>query len=165
MTSKWTDAAIQCLRFESCTLPDESSDEAKQASLLFQENIVHLISLLHGVAVLNLRRDWMLRNLVPHDGTIDAPPEDAKDVMKRYKGSTWWLSWKTLTQLGTSEYSRQDYYQYLPIQVIDGLSIEEMDLLSRFVPSSDKSEEANSDGVCIPGPEELVQVTPSAKTA
>eukprot|EP00210_Caulerpa_lentillifera_P008077 g7712.t1 len=126
MTTKWTDAAIQCVKFDFCTLPGTLSEEARQNSQIFQDNIIHLISLLHGVALQNLRRDFETRNLHTHNSRLPMPPMDAYYLKGTAPGESGWFSWKDILKLGSSSETRAKYCHLLPIYVVHGVTSEEL---------------------------------------
>lgn len=126
MTTKWTDAVIQTVKFDYYTLPGTLTEEAVINAKIFQENIVHLISLLHGVALQNLRRDFDIKNLHFHDSHRAAPPVDAYHLRTTSPEDAEWYSWKNSLQLGSSVGTRSKYCRMLPIYVIQGVTSEEL---------------------------------------
>ena len=50
----------------------EGSDAER--SVEFRETLMHLMSLMHGLALQHLRGDWDLYNLRPYDPTEPLPP-------------------------------------------------------------------------------------------
>ncbi len=65
-------AAPQALSFDQHTPPPDAGPEWRSDADKFQRALVHVASLLHGVALQHLRGDWDLDNLVEHDH--HAPP-------------------------------------------------------------------------------------------
>lgn len=59
--------------FERDTLKQDATPEERRASKEFCEVFCHLMSLLHALALQNLRRDWDLKNLGNHH-TISSEP-------------------------------------------------------------------------------------------
>eukprot|EP00878_Enallax_costatus_P042731 GHUV01050188.1.p1 GENE.GHUV01050188.1~~GHUV01050188.1.p1 ORF type:complete len:455 (+),score=154.01 GHUV01050188.1:390-1754(+) len=91
MTSRWLDAAIQVIMFDKHPLepvkPEQqqqrqspstvSSSVATAAShQQFVAELVHLISLMHGLSCAALRRDPDIANLTRHSRLSAAPPSD-----------------------------------------------------------------------------------------
>lgn len=61
MTSKWGDVALQLNCFDTCLAHCSDNDHERR---VFRMELVHLMSLLHGVALQALRWDSNVRNLV-----------------------------------------------------------------------------------------------------
>lgn len=80
MTSKLTDAVVQVLTFDQGTLPDAPTPDQAEAASRFRDNIVHLVSLLHAVALQTLREDYDMENLTVHDSMQAAPPVNVTDL-------------------------------------------------------------------------------------
>lgn len=59
--------------FERDTLKQNATVKEQVASKEFCEALCHLMSLLHAVALQNLRRDWDLKNLAIHDSESSQP--------------------------------------------------------------------------------------------
>lgn len=66
------DTVLQALSFDQHTPPEGAGEEWRGEAACFQRAVVHLASLMHGVALQHLRGDWDLDNLVEHDH--HAPP-------------------------------------------------------------------------------------------
>lgn len=63
LASKLSDIVVQALTFDYETLPRDISEEALLAHWRFRDNFIHLVSLLHAVALLTLRTDYNMENL------------------------------------------------------------------------------------------------------
>lgn len=63
-TSKLTDAVMAALAFDKQTLPLDLSEEMRVAHTRFCNNLVHLASLMHGVAVATLRDDYDMDSII-----------------------------------------------------------------------------------------------------
>lgn len=153
MSTRWTDALTHCVAFDSCTLPNDLSEELRAKSDSFQQNITHLISLLHAVALQHLRLDYEIKNLKHHTSKITRPPMDAYDLKGYYEENVGWFNWKNSFQLGSSETARTEYYRLLPLYVIDGLSSAEHSSLK----PKDADEKGGSVGLAIPDKTDRVQ--------
>jgi hypothetical protein len=60
--SKLTDVTVQALCFDAYTIPEISTLQ-EQAYDKFKDNLIHLISLLHAVAIATLREDYNMENI------------------------------------------------------------------------------------------------------
>ncbi len=57
-------------------------EEAKAADV-FRESMVHLVSLLHALALQHLRIDWDLHNITPHS-SAEAPPPLVRPLRSQF---------------------------------------------------------------------------------
>ncbi len=74
MGARWADAALMLLTWDTYTLPPEPTEDECAAAQQFAAALLHLLSLLHGLACQALRRDALLANLRPHNSMETAPP-------------------------------------------------------------------------------------------
>lgn len=63
---------LKAISFDWGTLPKDCSRKDAEESKRFCETFCHFVSLLHALALQNLRRDWDLDNLEPHKSSC--PP-------------------------------------------------------------------------------------------
>lgn len=63
LTSKLTDFIVQCDTFDRMSLPDKPTDDERAAYSHFRDTLVHLVSLLHAVALATLRDDFDMENI------------------------------------------------------------------------------------------------------
>lgn len=159
MSAKWADAVIQVLNFDFGTLPNDLDEEGKLRAGRFGDTFVHLISTMHGVAIQNLRRDWDLANLSPHDGSTAPPPLDPKDLGSNEQGR---FSWKDISQLRSDKRHKEKYNQLMKIHVLGGLTPDEREALGDTKEEDDLGGVSRGcrleNGVVVPGPAERVQV-------
>lgn len=138
MTSKWGDVALQLSSFDTC-LSNRDTDGERQ---VFRLEMVHLVSLLHGVALQSLRADTNLSNLVEFDpsaiglSTTGFPSpvigHTIQHVGQQYRdagGSSWSCSALQPCTLARKSGDIQRYYQLNPIHVLGGVSDEERNAL------------------------------------
>ncbi|GMH38627.1 hypothetical protein BSKO_06511 [Bryopsis sp. KO-2023] len=160
MSAKWADAVIQVLNFDFGTLPLDIDEAGKIRARKFADTYVHLISLMHGVAVQNLRRDWDLDNLTSHDENSPAPPLDPKFLTSGGEESR--FSWKDITQLRSDKKHKEKYNSLMKIHVLGGLTPDEKEGLGDTKEEDDVGGVSRgcrlSSGLVIPGPAERVQV-------
>jgi hypothetical protein len=64
MTSRLTDAVVMSLNFDRESLPPNPTEEQVRDHQWFRDTLIHLASLLHGVALATLRSDFNMENLV-----------------------------------------------------------------------------------------------------
>lgn len=159
MSSKWTDAVIQVLNFDFGSLPDDLDDEGIKKAVKFGDTFVHLISLMHGVAIQNLRRDWDLKNTAVHDEKSTPPPIDATELSIRGHGQ---FSWKDIFYLRSDRRHKEKYHQVMKIHILGGLTPDEEDALGTTKEEDDLGGVSRGchleNGIVVPGPAERVQV-------
>lgn len=159
MSSKWADAVIQVLNFDFGTLPADLDDEGIKKAVKFGDTFVHLISLMHGVAIQNLRRDWDLDNMDVHDERNAPPPIDAADISISGHGK---FSWKDIFYLRSDKKHKEKYHHIMKIHVLGGLTTNEQDALGTTKEEDDLGGISRGsrleDGIVAPGPAERVQV-------
>eukprot|EP00892_Ulva_mutabilis_P004192 jgi/Ulvmu1/2144/UM129_0003.1 len=74
MTSKLTDSVVMALQFDKTAVPKaNATPEQLEQHAWFRDTFVHLISLMHAVALATLREDFNMENLVAHDSFAQAP--------------------------------------------------------------------------------------------
>jgi hypothetical protein len=61
-TSKLSDLTMQAIAFDCQSLKHPPSEEAMAAHIRFKNNFVHLVSLMHGVALMTMRDDLDMEN-------------------------------------------------------------------------------------------------------
>lgn len=163
MTALFTEMVVQTINFDLGTLPKNATEDQKQKASDFGELFIHLMSLLHAAALANLRLDWDLRNLQPHDGVAPPPPMDASELrrsesQRRYKENKEKMQSRRALKLRKTyrahnfkgKFKLRDFFllraktsirlaynQLMPIGVIGGLSQEERRALG-----SERDEEA-----------------------
>lgn len=64
LTSKLVDSVMQALAFDGRTLPKDATPDQLAGHLRFKNNLVHLTSLLHAVALATLRDDYDMENIM-----------------------------------------------------------------------------------------------------
>jgi len=77
LTDRAAEAAITFFEFDNIQNPDADGLDQHRT---FQAQLLHLVSLWHALGLQHLRRDWNLRNLVPHRPHSRSPPVDAKHI-------------------------------------------------------------------------------------
>eukprot|EP01023_Acetabularia_acetabulum_P024927 TRINITY_DN2394_c0_g1_i2.p1 TRINITY_DN2394_c0_g1~~TRINITY_DN2394_c0_g1_i2.p1 ORF type:complete len:530 (+),score=43.52 TRINITY_DN2394_c0_g1_i2:220-1809(+) len=177
MTSKWTDGVIQALNFDKYN--QEDSAEARFGCRVFSETFVHLVSLLHGLACQNLRRDFDLCNLVTHNTQGDVPPKDPLNLKYQHlnltRGSVSPQKSSRPQNLGFIGFMLGDMFvlrsdseamkkihSALPIPIVAGLTAQECKRLGLHLPENriQNSHGMNCGYYCghtyVPGPMERV---------
>lgn len=147
MDSKWIDVATQAIYFDRGTVPSDATDEQIEACRDFCETFSHLMSLLHALALQNLRRDWDLDNLIHHH-EYESKPDMNIRVRRRMKhqeirselkerGLSRWRRFMVYLWAGRHSFpidmfhiqsnrlQRECYNNMLPLGVIGGVSKEE----------------------------------------
>jgi hypothetical protein len=73
MTSRLTDAVVLAVNFDRESVP-KSNPTAQQVKdhQWFRDTVVHLASLMHGVALATLRTDYNMENLVVGSDSMPA---------------------------------------------------------------------------------------------
>eukprot|EP00884_Botryococcus_braunii_P001134 jgi/Botrbrau1/11020/Bobra.101_1s0018.1 len=127
MTAAWADACAQAIAFDSDTLPATPSESELEAARLFREAMVHLISLLHGVALQHLRIDWDLGNLTRHQSYSLPPPLDGYALLRQ--GISWPFRICYDASLRSRELQRGMYNRCMKISVVGGLLEAEQEAL------------------------------------
>lgn len=65
MTSKLTDCVVMALKFDRESIPKENPSEAQlKDHQWFRDTMIHLVSLMHAVALSTLRTDFNMENIV-----------------------------------------------------------------------------------------------------
>ncbi|GMH35646.1 hypothetical protein BSKO_03514 [Bryopsis sp. KO-2023] len=170
MDSKWIDVATQAIFFDRGTLVDDADEKALWESKIFCESFVHLMSLLHALALQNFRRDWDLDNLSNHH-TVESEPNMNIKIRRRMKhrevrsmlktnGVSWWSRYWTYLWVGrhnlpadlfhirSNRLERECYNHMLPLGVISGVSEAEKEVLGSSAPLNDISHRDISYWVC-----------------
>jgi len=128
MTARWADAVAQALSFDQHTPPEGAGEEWRGEAACFQRAVVHLASLMHGVALQHLRGDWDLDNLVEHDHHAPPPANDAKFIPKAdYPRNPFY----DLMFLRAGKPQKQLYYRAAPIGVIGDVTGSEVETMTR----------------------------------
>eukprot|EP00884_Botryococcus_braunii_P000099 jgi/Botrbrau1/1008/Bobra.114_1s0046.1 len=129
MTSRWTVAAVNALHFDRDL---KHRDGDANAVLAFQTNLVHLFSLLHGLALQNLRNDWDLDNLRRHGMFFPVPPVDSHalaSVLTRTRSGrivnsgVGRFSLVDIFMLRDTNARRHSYHRAMPMPVVMGVSL------------------------------------------
>jgi hypothetical protein len=64
-TSRLTDAVVLCLTFDREAVPKTNpTEEQVKEHQWFRDTLIHVASLLHGVALATLRTDYNMENIV-----------------------------------------------------------------------------------------------------
>ncbi|CAD7699638.1 unnamed protein product [Ostreobium quekettii] len=168
MSAKWSDAVIQVLNFDFGTLPPDLDDEGKRRARRFGDTFVHLMSLLHAVAVQNLRKDWELDNLRPHDQGQPEPPMDPRYIKDATKKGMRYMTVSDFTHLRSGKNHIKLYNSIMPLGVVGGITEDEFVGLGKDLKDSGDEDPGGlsrgarlSNGVVVPGPAERVQVVMS----
>ncbi|KAL4435251.1 hypothetical protein ABPG77_001933 [Micractinium sp. CCAP 211/92] len=133
LSAHWADAVVKALTFEAvsaahaCANGAQGSDgsDGRQASHqqhrldAFATRLLHSASLLHGLSLQHLRRDWCLANLSPHEPGGPPPPFDARGL-RGYR-----VGWLELLTLRSRASARMRYHRAMPLPVLGGVSAEE----------------------------------------
>eukprot|EP00873_Tetraselmis_striata_P015796 jgi/Tetstr1/436060/TSEL_024938.t1 len=182
LADKLCEAAITFSSFSAAGVPPDGGEggvqarsDALEGHRGFQAKLLHLTSLLHAVALQQLRCDAELDNLLPHSSP-QPPPVDAAYVFTKShihgvcqarrlspaesqkhirRHTTPWPSLKRSigAQLSTS-YHTQDSHNWLsPLTVLGGLLDEERSILERLRPRHEQcggQQQCASRGLCMP---------------
>ncbi|CAD7698726.1 unnamed protein product [Ostreobium quekettii] len=168
MSAKWSDVVTQVLNFDMGTLPADLDDEGKRRARRFGDTFVHLISLLHAVALQSLRRDWELSNLRPHDQGQPEPPMDPRYIKDAVKKGLNFMSVSDITHLRSGLTHVRTYNAITPLGVVGGITDDEfvgMGIDVKDMGADDPGVLSRgarlSNGAQVPGPAERVQVVMS----
>lgn len=117
----------------------------------FGETLIHLMSLLHALALQNLRRDWNLDNLTTHDSKTSQPSNSIKYQRKikrkefkkniQSQGGFWnfliesfRVGWKYFPtdalHVRVNNFERECYNHSFPLSVIGGITEDEKLILN-----------------------------------
>mmetsp|Transcript_12415 Transcript_12415/g.31747 ORF Transcript_12415/g.31747 Transcript_12415/m.31747 type:complete len:462 (-) Transcript_12415:1232-2617(-) len=161
MTSKWSEMAAQMQQFDRIHLR-EGEREAHETFML---RLMHLVSLMHALALQHLRRDFNLSNLRQFNASSRPPPVDAARLKERARRTLKEAEQKASEALGDVEMSehhraveaylgcggcmgnflmmwtsKSDQYNHLcPLSVIGGLYQVERDALQTDTPEQTMS--------------------------
>ena len=94
MTSKLVDCVVQAHAFDTQTMPKDATDEQVSRHIKFKNNIVHIASLLHAVALATLRDDYDMENI-----TVRAQAHTAQPPRPGCAGGLWWNGSSCLANL------------------------------------------------------------------
>mmetsp|Transcript_40168 Transcript_40168/g.94045 ORF Transcript_40168/g.94045 Transcript_40168/m.94045 type:complete len:440 (-) Transcript_40168:590-1909(-) len=129
MASKWADVFIFSASWDAAANPPGKGEEL---GMLFRQRLLHLISLMHSLAMMGLRGDKDLTNLSPHNTKQKEPHFTGycSGGPMFCPGEHRWNSARGVSQmfeLSTRHLSR--YHANTPVPVIGGLSQREIDVL------------------------------------
>lgn len=167
MTARWSDAISLALSFDQHMAPLSSEGlsptHLQKEAADFQRAAVHLGSLLHAMALLHLRTDWDLDNIIAHDNWTPPPVNDAKNLPTSiYKRNVMY----DMFFLRASHARQTAYYRAYPVAVIGDMTTSEIDTITRRAQSDRRSPVrtaglvscTNSNGAYIAGPGERVNI-------
>jgi hypothetical protein len=86
LASRLTGLVVQALAFDGKSLVEDASLIALQAHERFKDNLMHLVSLLHAVALATLRQDFNMDNITvsPHISVAIMLPLPAYTLQPRF---------------------------------------------------------------------------------
>ncbi|GAQ85495.1 hypothetical protein KFL_002380080 [Klebsormidium nitens] len=122
MTSRWLGAVAEAIAFdEAAELPSAVSTGPQ-----WRAEFIHLMSLMHGLAMQGLRGDTMLENLVRGSFHVTPfpPPRDPAELPN-------WQKYNHLCALRHHMNHFRDYWMNLPLPVLGGLSKMEIKVLEK----------------------------------
>jgi predicted membrane chloride channel (bestrophin family) len=126
MTSKWGDAALQLLCFDTMAKPTEEDDRKK-----LRVEAAHLFSLMHAMALLKLRGDSNLENIHEYSsGEFASDCTSCQGFPQSWNGPLWQVIGSRASSFGLQS-DLAEHHQANPVHVIGGIRKEEIRLLSQ----------------------------------
>ncbi|GBG88875.1 hypothetical protein CBR_g48487 [Chara braunii] len=125
MSSKWSDASIQVVAFD-----EAATGEPAEHGIKFRAEFVHLMSLMHALAMQKLRGDSDINNLSVGslvDIPTPKPSPDPGDVEEWYKCISLW----DYFSLFPAKRHMKTYRRIFSLPVLGGISPEEREVLSQ----------------------------------